>query len=136
MRQFNSKFNCLLILLVTTGPGVAQRSTIAPCNVGTTAPGFGWWAWAPNTTVKVYILVANFKDNELPYVVAPIKKWNQASGATGTKVNFEYAGETSIPLHCVNCLTIMRGQVFDKLKRHATELRAYSGREDQLITWG
>ena len=36
---------------------------------------------------------------------------------------------------CDNCLTIMRGKVFDRSRRHATELRAYSARRDQVITY-
>jgi len=37
--------------------------------------------------------------------------------------------------NCENCLTVMRGPVFDGRKRHATELRTYSARGDQIMTW-
>src|ERR1700730_11556844 len=38
-------------------------------------------------------------------------------------------------MSCNNCLTIMRGKGFDWARRHATELRAYSARRDQVITY-
>jgi hypothetical protein len=54
---------------------------------------------------------------------------------TGSGVKFEYQGSTERELSCESCLTVMRGPVFDKARRHATELRAYSLRHDQIISY-
>jgi len=123
----------LLVLLVVLP--LKGQTTIAPCKVGAQAPAFGFWTWAPNSTIKVYVLKADFKPEEVPYLLTPLNNWNAVSVQTGSGVKFEYAGEVTSPLYCEGCLTIMRGNVFDKTKRHATELRTYSARRDQIMTW-
>jgi len=67
--------------------------------------------------------------------LSPLASWNAVSDATGSRVKFEYAGITASPRYCENCLTIERGIVFDKQKRHLTELRAYSTRGDRMLSW-
>jgi hypothetical protein len=114
---------------------VTARIPIAPCQVGVQAPAFGFWTWAPNSTIKVYILEADFKPEDKVYLLLPFENWNAVSEATGSGVKFEYAGAVSSALYCEACLTIMRGQVFDKKTRHVTELRSYSARHDQIMTW-
>jgi hypothetical protein len=67
-------------------------------------------------------------------LLAPLSAWNAVSASTASKVRFEYKGTTSTLRYCENCLTIRQGQVFDKSKRHLSELRIYSTR-DRLLTW-
>ena len=97
------------------------------------APAFGFWAWAANSQVEVYVLAADFKAEEIPYLVSPLQSWNAVGEATGSGVRFTYEGLVSAPQYWVGCLTIMRGNVFDKSKRHAAELQAYSAHSDQLL---
>ena len=130
------KIVCLLTFLLPGFPAWGQDSTVAPCKVGTSAPAFGWWAWPPKSIVKIYILRADFKDDEVPFILEPIKKWNELLELTANGVRFELAEDVAEPRYCNHCLTVMRGPVFDKQKRHGTELRAYSARDDRLITWG
>lgn len=113
----------------------AQTPSVKPCKVGKDAPGFGFWTWAPGSTIKIYILASDFDSSELPYLLKPVQNWNAVVEATGSRVTFDYAGSTAVPRYCENCLTIMRGPVFDRVKRHATELRAYSARDNQIMTW-
>jgi hypothetical protein len=115
--------------------GMLELPGASECKVGKQAPAFGFWTWAPRATVKVYILTADFTPNNLPYLLAPIDSWNAVSDATGSGVELVYIGPTSAPLFCENCLTIMRGPVFDKSGRHATELRTYSAHRDQIMTY-
>jgi hypothetical protein len=125
----------LIILSVVSLSGVAQTPAIKGCKVGKDAPAFGFWTWAANSKIKVYILSADFNETDLPFLLQPLQNWNAVVGTTGSGVKFEYVGSTAAPLYCENCLTIMRGKVFDKVKRHATELRTYSARRDQIMTW-
>src|SRR5437867_2738605 len=67
--------------------------------------------------------------------IAPLPNCDAAYEASGSGVRFEYQAATPEPMLCDNCLTIMRGRVFDRSRRHATELRAYSARRDQVITY-
>jgi hypothetical protein len=121
----------VLILLAPAMPVMSQSS----CKVGVQAPAVGFWTWAPGSEVKVYVLKNDFKDNELAFLLAPLSTWNAVSDATGSKVKFEYKGTTARPLSCENCLTIRRGLVFDKSKRHLTELTTYSAPRNRTIIW-
>ena len=125
------------LCLLAFGFHVAGQDSRASrgCKVGVQAPAYGFWTWAPNSEVKIYILAADFRESEIPYLLAPLQTWNAVAAATTAGVKFVYEGPVSAPRHCINCLTIMRGQVFDKTHRHATELQAYSAHQDQIMTF-
>jgi len=127
------KLVCLLLMsLATVSPLAAQSSS---CKVGVAAAPVGFWTWAPESKISVYIVESDFKPNELEYLLAPLSPWNAVSETTGSKVKFEYKGFVNRPLYCENCLTIVRGPVFDKSKRHLTELRTYSAARNRIMTW-
>src|ERR1041385_712135 len=121
----------VMIFAAMVVPALAQ----SPCKVGVEAPPVGFWTWTPNSEINVYVLAGDFSESELAYLVTPLASWNAVSEATGSNVRFEYKGITETPLHCENCLTIKRGQVFDKSNRHLTELQTYSAGRDQIMTW-
>jgi hypothetical protein len=99
-------------------------------------PVSGYWSWTPGSTVKVYVVQAGFRETELPFLLAPLTSWNSVSVVTGSGVSFEYKGTTKTRLYCENCLTIERDRVFDKSKRHLTELRSYSvAGSSNFIAW-
>ena len=50
-------------------------------------------------------------------------------------MKFEYSGMTAEELTCENCMTVMRGRVFDKTNRHVTETQVYSLHRNQIITY-
>ena len=130
----------VMLLLMIGGFGASdaypQTAAVTPlCRVGQQAPAIGFWTWAANAHVKVYIRTADFKPEDIPYLLAPLESWNGVSDLTGSRVRFDYQGSTDVELSCENCLTVIRGSVFDKAKRHATELRAYSLNHDQIINY-
>jgi len=130
----------IILLSLIAGLGVRDVHTqtatvIAPCRIGQQAPAIGFWTWAANAQVKVYVVSADFKTEELPYILRALQNWNSASELTGSGVKFDYQGDTKQQLSCDNCLTVMRGPVFDKRKRHATELIASSAHRDQIISY-
>lgn len=126
----------VILLLLVIGVGVRDAPTMtAPCRVGQHAPAIGFWTWAANAQVKVYVVSTDFKAQEIPFLLKALENWNSASDLTGSGVKFEYAGNTQQLLSCQNCLTVRRGSVFDKANRHATELKAYSARHDQIINY-
>ena len=130
----------IMLLSLIAGLGVRDvhsqtAAVIAPCRIGQQAPAIGFWTWAANAHVRVYIVSTDFKPEEVPYVLTALQNWNGASELTGSGVKFEYKGDTKQQLSCENCLTVSRGAVFDKKNRHATELRAFSARRDQIINY-
>jgi hypothetical protein len=122
----------LLMVLAAVSPLAAQTSS---CKVGVEAAPVGFWTWAPESKISVYIVESDFKPDELKYLLAPFSPWNAVFDTTGSKVRFEYKGLVNRPLYCENCLTIVRGNVFDKSKRHLTELRTYSAERNRIMTW-
>ena len=129
-----------ILLLSVIGLSVREAGTqttteATKCRIGEQAPQIGFWTWPANAHVKVYIRSADFKPEQIPLMLAALQNWNSVSELTGSGVKFEYQGSTDGQLSCENCLTVMRGSVFDKTKRHATELKAYSARHDQIITY-
>lgn len=111
------------------------KSSSAPCTVGVRAAAFGFWTWPSESRVKVYILAADFKNEEISYLLAPLLNWDAVWKSTGSGVRLDYAGTTSAPLHCRNCLTIMRRTVFNNKTRHGSEFEAHSEQGTQLITY-
>lgn len=130
----------ILLLLLATAPffrATAQKpAPPARCQIGRNAAPVGFWTWPAGAQVKVYVRTKDFRPEELPYVLAPLQNWTSLSELTGSGVKFEYAGTTDERLTCERCLTILRGPVFDKTKRHVTETQAYSIHRDQLIAYG
>lgn len=116
-------------------PAFAQnrRPADSGCKVGLQAPGFGSLTWPDNSQVSVFILSAHFKTEELPYLLAPFQSWNAVAEATTSRVTFTYAGDVKAPQNCDNCLTIMRGKVFDRKNSHAARLYAYGDQSEQTI---
>jgi hypothetical protein len=131
---------CLLLLAEVVTLGVRQASPqtikdVAPCRIGRDAAQIGFWTWPTNTRVKVYIVSSDFTPDQVTYLLGALKTWSSVSEMTRSGVKFEYEGDTERQLTCPNCLTILRGAVFSKAKRHATELRAFSLRNDQFINY-
>jgi len=124
--------SALFTILITVASLAAQPSS---CKVGVAAAPVGFWTWAPESTIKVYVLGSDFEPNEIEYLLTPLATWNAVAVTTGSNVKFDYQGITSAPLFCENCLTIVRGQVFDKSKRHLTELKTYSASRNRIMTW-
>jgi hypothetical protein len=94
-----------------------------------------FWTWPANVRVRVFVVSGDFKTEALPHVMAPFETWNTSARLTATGVQFQFAGEVREPQRCENCLTVMRGHVFEKTRRHATELHAFSARSDRIITY-
>ena len=104
----------------------ATRALSQSCKVGTGAAPVGFSTWAPASQIKVYVLENDFDESELPFLLAPLESWNAVSAVTGSHVNFEYKGTIEKPPYCTNCLLLRRGHVFDRSRRHLTELTSYS----------
>ena len=130
-----SGLSLTLVGLLLSGSPSKATEPLVQCRVGTDAPQIGFWTWPRNAQVRVYIRSSDFKTKELPELVAPLDKWNEVSELTGSGVKFKYAGITSDLVNQENTITIIRGEVFDAKRRHVTELRAFSVRNNQLISY-
>jgi hypothetical protein len=126
----------LLLNSAAIQPARAQKETpLSPCQIGRNAAGIGFWTWPTGAHVKVYLRTGAFRPEEIQYLLAPLDNWNTTSELTGSGVKFKYSGMTAEELTCENCMTVMRGRVFDTIKRHVTETQVYSVHRNQIITY-
>lgn len=135
MEHRNSVTKALAAIVFLLAPFCVAGQTPG-CKVGKDAPAFGFWTWASGSMVRVYVLDDQFDAADLPYLLKPLANWNAVGAETESRVKFDYAGLTATPVHCDNCLTIRRGDVFDVSRRHLTELISYSAAGNRIITWG
>src|SRR5437667_6816472 len=138
MRKYGS-YICCALLLLSSAPiqlATAQKETsLTRCQVGRNAAAIGFWTWPIGAHVKVYLRMGAFRQEEVQYLLAPLHNWNATSEITGSGVKFEYAGMTAEELTCENCMTVMRGCVFEMTNRHVTETQVYSLHRNQIITY-
>ena len=99
----NSSLCRFLLLVILAGCGayaVGQTpDPIAPCVVGARAPAIGFWTWAANAHVKVYVRASDFTAEEVPFLLTPLQNWDAAYEASGSGVRFEYQGATPQPMY-------------------------------------
>lgn len=124
----------LLVLVVPKDRTAEGKVSDGPCRIGHDAAATGFWSWAPNARVRVYIRTADFDSEQLSHLIAALKNWNSVSEQTGSGVKFEYEGDTKQQRACGNCLTVLRESVFDEKTRHPLKLEAYSAADNQIIT--
>jgi hypothetical protein len=102
------------------------------CDAKVKAPDYSLPEWPEKAEVKVYIVAADFKPEEIAAILTPLRNWSAVAEVSGSQVTFVYAGTTAGSQDCLNCLTIMRGRVHDNQK-HAAELHAYVIQGEQTI---
>ncbi len=124
----------LLILVTPKDRNALEKVSDGPCRIGRESAATGFWTWAPNARVRVYIRNADFEGEQLAHLLAALKNWNSVSDQTSSGVRFEYEGDTAQQRACGNCLTILRDGVFDKKTRHPLKLEAYSAADNRIIT--
>ncbi|MEP6743014.1 MAG: hypothetical protein ABJB61_10990 [bacterium] len=110
--------------LVAVSPFAQTNNLVASaCDAAIKAPDYSMPEWPEKTKVRVYV-IGDFKPEEVAAILTPLNNWSAVSEASSSQVTFEYLGVAAEPQDCLNCLSIMRGKVFDKRKLHAAELQA------------
>ena len=123
----------VLSLLIIGAANKVKPQDAGRCEIGRRAAAIGFWTWAANTQVQVYIRSTDFDSKQVAKLLTALDNWNQFSEQTGSGIQFQYRGDSALERMCDNCLTILRGRVFNKKTRHATEIRANSIGETDFI---
>lgn len=128
-----------LMLAITVFAGVAPSESngqsSSRCKVGLEAAGIGFWTWESGAQVKIYIVAKDFKQDEIPFLLEPVRQWSAASVSTTSGVTLTYEGTTSQLLDCQNCITIMRAPIFNRETHHGSELRAFGVDGTKIIKY-
>lgn len=109
-------------------------SVASACDAKVKAADYSLPQWPEKAEVKVYVVAADFKAEQLAAILTPLRNWNMVAEASGSQVTFLYSGATARPQECLNCLTVMRGNVHDNQK-HAAELQAMVNQGEQTILY-
>lgn len=125
----------LLGSVTSTDVRAQQAGFVNQCQIGRQAAATGFWTWPANARVHVYIRSKDFNGKQFSHLLLALDNWNKTSDETGSGVTFQYRGDILVERTCDNCLSILRSRVFDKTARHATEIRATSRDDTQVITW-
>ena len=102
------------------------------CDPKVKAPDYSLPEWPEKAQVKVFVVAADFRPEEIAAILTPLSNWSAVAEATGSQVTFVYSGAAAGPQDCLNCLTIMRGRVHSNGK-HAAELQATVIQGEQTI---
>lgn len=119
-------------LAVTTRTAATLAS---PCVVGHTAPSSGFWTWPANSQVKIYLRAPDFSERDVAAVRVAVHNWDESALENGSQVRFSVAGLTRETKTGAGAMTLVRGDVFDKQRRHLALLQAHSIKEDQVIDY-
>jgi hypothetical protein len=119
-------------LAVTTKTSATVAS---PCVVGHTAPSSGFWMWPANSQVKIYLRAPDFSERDVTAVRVAVHNWDESAMENGSNVRFSVAGLTLETKIAAGAMTLVRGDVFDKQRRHLALLQAHSLKVDQLIDY-
>lgn len=125
----------IFIALLAVSTSAQTIDTVASaCDAKVKAPDYSLPEWPEKAEVKVYIVAADFKPEQIAAILTPLKNWSAVAEASGSQVTFLYSGPTAEHQDCLNCLTIMRGKVHDNQK-HAAELQAMVNQGEQTILY-
>lgn len=125
----------IFIALLAVSTSAQTIDTVASaCDSKVKAPDYSLPEWPEKAEVKVYIVAADFKPEQIAAILTPLKNWSAVAEASGSQVTFLYSGPTAEHQDCLNCLTIMRGKVHDNQK-HAAELQAMVNQGEQTILY-
>jgi hypothetical protein len=119
-------------LAVTTK---TATTTTAPCVIGRTAPAPGFWTWPANSHVKIYLRSPDFSETDLNAVSVAVRNWDESALENGSSVRFTVVGLTPQTKSAAGEMTLVRGDVYDKQRRHLAMLQAHSLKENQLIDY-
>jgi len=131
----------LLSLILTTAIYPAQsqqpQSKTIPtqCTVGRTQPAIGFWTWPAGTEVNVYLREPDFSSEYAQAVDRAIHTWNATTTENGSQVRFVLRGLTQTPRTGLGDMTLVRGDVFTKKRKHLALLEAHSLHHNQLIDY-
>jgi hypothetical protein len=135
LRLINSVTLLLIFIALVAVSAFAQTNDAVAnaCDAKVKAPDYSLPEWPEKAKVKFYVVAADFKPEEITAILRPLNNWSAIAEAAGSQVTFLYLGTVAKPQDCLNCLTIMRGKVFDKHKLHAAELQATVVQGEQTI---
>ncbi|HKP44983.1 MAG TPA: hypothetical protein VJT50_00160 [Pyrinomonadaceae bacterium] len=123
-KNFSAIVSTFLFLALTVTGLFAQGKQVntSTPELMTKLDDYGSIMWPEGADVKVYLIGAGFNLEETAAILTSLANWNEVA-ATSSRVTLTYSGLATEPQDCTNCLTIMRGKVFNK-GRHAAELHA------------
>lgn len=115
----NTKRTLAVIILLLALPWLCPAQWASEqCVANKNAPPVSLWFWAPDTTVRVYLVQGMFTAEQQQALIEAMQTWNVVAEETGTGVKYQLAGFASGIQSCESCLTVTRGDIQSYDRNH------------------
>lgn len=103
------------------------------CTTNRNAPPTSSYYWRPDTTVKVYFTRNLFTAEQRLTLFEAMRVWTEAAQRVGADVRFVDAGDSDSLIHCKECLTVTRSEVYKRDRKHYAFFYPLSWDRDGLL---
>ena len=106
------------IFLLSIPVGLNAQQINQVCTTNRNAPPTSTYYWRPDTTVKVYFTRDMFTPEQRLTLFETMTVWTEAAQRVGADIRFVDAGNSDGLVHCHDCLTVTRSEVYQRDRKH------------------
>jgi hypothetical protein len=122
-----------VIFLFTIPFGLNAQHINQVCTTNRNAPPTSIYYWRPDTTVKVYFTRDMFSPEQRLTLFEVMTVWTEAAKRVGADIRFVDAGDSHGLVHCNDCLTVTRSEVYKRDRKHYAFFSPLSWDRDGLL---
>ncbi len=103
------------------------------CTTNRNAPPTSIYYWRPDTTVRVYFTRDMFTAEQRLTLFETMTVWTEAAKRVGADIRFVDAGDSDGLVHCNDCLTVTRSEVYKRDRKHYAFFSPLSSDREGLL---
>ncbi len=103
------------------------------CTTNRNAPPTSSYYWRPDTTVRVYFTRDKFTPEQRLTLFEVMTVWTEAAQRVGADIRFVDAGDSDGLVHCNDCLTVTRSEVYKRDRKHYAFFSPLSSDREGLL---
>lgn len=121
----------LIFMLIPIAVNAQEAGQV--CTTNRNAPPTSIYYWRPDTTVKVYFTRNLFTAEQRLTLFEAMTVWTVAAQRVGADIRFVDAGDSDSLIHCKECLTVTRSEVYKRDRKHYAFFYPLSWDRDGLL---
>ena len=93
IKTFGAFLTFIALVAVSTAVSTLAQtndSVASVCDAKVKAPDYSLPEWPEKAEVKVYIVAADFKPEQIAAILTPLRNWSAVAAASGSQVTFVY----------------------------------------------
>jgi len=122
-----------LIFILIIPIAVNAQHVNQACTTNHNAPPTSSYYWRPDTIVKVYFTRHMFTPEQRLTLLEAMTVWTEAAQRVGADIGFVDAGDSDGLIHCKECLTVTRSEVYKRDRKHYAFFYPLSWDRDGLL---